>query len=200
MSNMWGIHNDTLTTELVDQGFVSLGWDDLGDLTQFGGRDQLKVELTAKRPDAKPMAVANWAGNLHRFAYEMQQGDVVVAPYKPDGTINIGIITGPYRYEASAPTHRHRRDVSWKKTGISRATFTQPALYEIGSLLAVFGIRKHADEFNAVLQSSADPVTAVATVTEREGEEASEESSDEPRASRVARHTRDYVLATSWNG
>jgi len=25
MTAMWGIHNDTLTTELVEQGFVSVG-------------------------------------------------------------------------------------------------------------------------------------------------------------------------------
>ena len=29
MNSMWGIHNDTLTTELVDKGFVSIGWDEL---------------------------------------------------------------------------------------------------------------------------------------------------------------------------
>lgn len=32
---IWDIHNDTLTHKLVGQGFVSIGWDGLGDLTQI---------------------------------------------------------------------------------------------------------------------------------------------------------------------
>ncbi len=27
---VWGIHNDTLTEELVNEGFVSIGWDEIG--------------------------------------------------------------------------------------------------------------------------------------------------------------------------
>ena len=44
---IWGIHNDTLTHELVDEGFISIGWDGLGDLTQIRrGREGLKKALT----------------------------------------------------------------------------------------------------------------------------------------------------------
>ena len=37
MRNVWGIHNDTLTSELVDEGFASIGWDDVGDLRKVPG-------------------------------------------------------------------------------------------------------------------------------------------------------------------
>ncbi|WP_227871010.1 hypothetical protein [Corynebacterium provencense] len=56
---IWDIHNDTLTHELVDQGFVSIGWDGLGDLTQIHqGREGLKKALAALEPDAKPQSIA----------------------------------------------------------------------------------------------------------------------------------------------
>src|SRR5699024_7047244 len=116
MSRMWGIHNDTLTTELVDEGFVSIGWDEIGDLAQIrGSRDGLKEALSQVFPDAKPRAIAGWAGIMLRFRDEIQQGDIIVAPYKPDSTINIGVVTGDYEFVASAETHRHRRQVEWKK-------------------------------------------------------------------------------------
>lgn len=68
MRKVWGIHNDTLTTELVDEGFVSIGWDDAGDLQRIpDGREGLKTKLDALLPDAKPRAVALWAGILLRF-------------------------------------------------------------------------------------------------------------------------------------
>lgn len=38
--NVWGIHNDKLTTELVDEGFVSIGWEEWGDLDRVpNGRE-----------------------------------------------------------------------------------------------------------------------------------------------------------------
>lgn len=39
----------------------------------------------------------------------MQVGDIVVAMYKPDSTINI--IDSDYYFELTAPTHRHRHRV-----------------------------------------------------------------------------------------
>lgn len=200
---VWGIHNDTLTTELVDAGFVSIGWDELGDLTRIsGGREGLKSTLGRERPDGKPGAIAGWAGILVRFRDEMQVGDVVVAPYKPDSTINIGVVSSEYYFDADAPTHRHRRQVEWRKIGLSRTIFSQSALYELGAFLTVFRIRKHVNEFLAAMEASestrrsgpqeaAPEAHAVESVLETEEVD---DSPDEPRASRIERHTRDFVL------
>lgn len=161
---VFGVHNDALTDELIDGGFVSIGWDEIGDLREVGlARDQLKAALAAKYPDDKPRAIAAWAGTLLRFADEISEGDVVVAPYRPDSTINIGIVTGPYEFHPEAPTHRHRRRVRWEKLGLSRTVFSQPALYEIGSLLTVFRIRKHPGEFLAQLEGGAPSEPAAVT-------------------------------------
>lgn len=196
MTNMWGVHNDTLTTELVEGGFVSIGWDDLGDLRTIGSsREEIKAALAPVYPDRKPQAIAGWAGILTRFRDEMQVGDIVVVPYKRDSTINIGVVSGLYEFVADAPTHRHRRPVTWKKIGLPRTVFSQPALYEIGSFLTVFGIRKHDGEFRAALASADTSVEAVSLVVEVAAETTSaDESTDEPRASRIERHTRDFVL------
>ena len=195
MTTMWGVHNDTLTRQLVEGGFVSIGWDELGDLRAISaGREALKTALADAFPDSKPRAIAGWAGILTRFRDEMQPGDIVVAPYKPDSTINIGIITGDYEYVPDAETHRNRRRIDWKRTGLSRTVFTQPALYELGAFLTVFRIRKHPGEFQAALDAadSIEEITrvvaAVASATP------DEETADEPRASRIERHTRDFVL------
>ena len=50
---MWGIHNDALTYELVDQGFVSIGWDAIGDLRKIGPtRQDFKEATLAAYPDS----------------------------------------------------------------------------------------------------------------------------------------------------
>lgn len=196
--DIWGVHNDSLTTELVDDGFISVGWDGLPDLTTIpNGREGLKKALTKHDPDAKPRSIAGQAGVLLRFRDEMQQGDLVVAPYKPESTINLGVVTSEYYYEPGAVTHRHRRRVEWRKVGLPRTVFSQSALYEIGSVLTVFRIRRHEQEFLTAFHSAegsvddlAEAVDHVVDKTEIDGE------SDEPRASRIERHTRDFVLET----
>lgn len=192
---MWGIHNDTLTTELVEDGFVSIDWSELGELTQVGRtREEFKAAMADAHPDARPGAIAGWAGVPYRFVYEMQVGEVVVAPYRPDGTINIGVVSGPYFYAANAPAHRHRREVQWKKLAVPRSVFSQPALYEIGSAITLFRVRNHAAEFLAVLNSVSDSVEAVSAAVESVQTEGADDVLDEPRASRIGRHTRDFVL------
>lgn len=199
MNAMWGIHNDRLTTELIDGGFISIGWEPLPDLRSLGpSREELKSSLAQYYPDSKPATLANWAGTLLRFRDEMQVGDVVVAPYRPDSTVNIGVITGDYYFDTEATVHPHRREVEWKRLGLPRGLFSQQARYELGSLLTVFALRKNADEFHAVLAAEGSD-EEVARVAEAAAESSSASSSepdpaDELRASRIRQHTRDFIL------
>lgn len=197
--NVWGVHNDSLTSELVDDGFISIGWDELGDLSTItDGREGFKRALEAERPDAKSRSIAGQAGVLVRFRDEMSVGDVVVAPYKPTSTINLGVVTSDYYFDPGAPTHRHRRRVEWRKLFVPRTVFSQSALYEIGSVLTAFRVRNHVDEFLAALQSADDsPDELTRTVDEVVDRQTDDlDSNDEPRASRIERHTRDFVLET----
>lgn len=120
----------------------------------------------------------------------MQIGDVIVAPFKPNSTINIGIVTSAYYFEAAATVHRHRRKVEWKKLGLPWTVFAQSALYGIGSVLAVFRIRKPST--NCAALSSAG--SSVEHVSEAVKKTIKPDTDDEPRASRIERHTRDFVL------
>lgn len=196
MIAVWGIHNDALTTELVDGGFISIGWDNMGDISKIGpDREALKEAQKQAYPETKPGGIPVQAGTLHRFAFEIEVGDVVVAPYKPDSTINIGVVSGPYQYVSEAPIHRHRRPVQWKRLGVARSVFTQPALYEIGAAITVFGIKKHAAEFLAVLSTPSTASEVVSAAVEQVQQQTPEDIADEPRASRVDRFTRDFILS-----
>lgn len=193
MKTIWGIHNDALTDELVDEGFVSIGWE-IGDIRAIGsGRTQLKEALERRYPDEKPGAYPVWAGILLRFAFEMEPGDIVIAPNKRDSTLNFGRIVGPYEFEVSEPVHPHRRRVEWLNTGVSRGLFPQKALYEIGSALTLFRVKNNVDVFNAFLtgnqQGAIDPQPAAAP------QEAAEEwAEDEPSATRLEQFAHDTIL------
>src|SRR5262245_38420237 len=74
MNTMWGIHNDALGAELVEKGFVSIGWEIPGLRTIGDDRARLKELVHQTYPHVKPGAIPVWTGVLYRFAFEMQEG------------------------------------------------------------------------------------------------------------------------------
>lgn len=156
MPNMWAIRNDALDQELLDEGFISLGWDEIPDLHGVGrDREQIKKLLSDAYPDAKVGAVPIWAGILFRFAFDFAVGDFVVAPYRGDGTLNFGRVIGDYYYDAEVHVHRHRRRVEWLRTGASRSEFPPAVRNELGSIMTLFKIEKNVDQLRRFIESGA---------------------------------------------
>mgnify|MGYP002784948006 CR=1 FL=1 len=197
MTTIWGIHNDHPELELVENGFVSVGWDELGDLRAIGSdREAMKQRVAATYPTAKPGAIPVWAGVLLRFGFEMKQGDLVIYPYKPDSTLNFGRIEGDYHFDVAAPQHRNRRKVTWLRTGVPRANFSKGARYEIGSAVTLFMVKTHAEEFRAFLDSGSTSEPASTDPASLPADAAATIAEDEPSAGRIEDYTRDFVIET----
>jgi restriction system protein len=196
MKTMWGIHNDALGAELVEKGFISIGWEEIPDLRTIGDdRERLKDLVRRTYPNIKPGAVPVWAGVLYRFAFEMHPGDLVVAPYKPDSTLNFGVIEGPYEYDANVARHPHRHKVRWLKTGVARGLFPQEALYEIGSAVTLFQVRNHDGVFRQFLESSSEETfERSSTPTVTKSDDSTSTVDEVPNADRIEQHTRDFIV------
>jgi len=155
---LWGIHagrTGDANSLFLGQGMIAIGWHTVGDLNQFPDRDSMKARVASVFPEKKPGAIPNWAGQLFRFAQEIAEGDIVCYPSKIDKRIHIGRVTGPYVYSASPePSYPHHHSVTWEKE-VPRTSFSQGALYEIGSALSLFQIKTYADEFVAALEGGA---------------------------------------------
>lgn len=163
MTVTWGIHNDRIpAAELVSGQFISIGWDEIGDIREIGNdQTALKAALADTNQGAKPGAIPVWAGVLRRFVFEMNEGDLVIAPSKQKPVFNIGRVSGPYEYHSGLDEHRHRRPVEWLVVDVPRTAFTQGALYELGSAMTLFQVTNHDGEFLRVVESGVP--TAVAT-------------------------------------
>lgn len=156
---VWGLHMGALHGSApMAQGFVAIGWPELGDAAALQpSREAFKKKFVEANPDAKPGNVPVSAGQLFRFVHEMKDGDLIVYPSKQDRMVNIGRLSGGYIYDPHASTeYPHRRKVQWLKS-LDRASFSQTALYEIGSALTLFRVTSHADEFITALASPIAP-------------------------------------------
>lgn len=192
MPTIWGIHNDQSDLDLLGENFISIGWDEIGDLRHCGhDKELLKHQLTAAYPQAKAGAIPVWAGVLRRFAFEMQVGDFVISPRKADSTLSFGRVAGDYYFDGSV-THHHRRPVEWLHTEVPRATFSQSARYEIGSAVTLFRVKNHAEEFRSFIETGS--TTVGVTDPDALDQIITETAEDEPSSDRIEAYTRDFVI------
>lgn len=180
---VWGIH--TLDDNLfLKNNVMAIGWHEFGDLSKVAAtREAFKEHYAQVYSNDKPGAIPTSAGMLYRFIYEIKIGDYVVFPSKIDRMVNIGIIEGEYTYVDSEKEYVQQRSVKWLKH-LPRTSFTQGALYEIGSALSLFMIKNYADEFLAALDKgfkAADDST-------------SEDETIGATADDIIESTRDFVL------
>ncbi|MFN3889828.1 MAG: restriction endonuclease [Beijerinckiaceae bacterium] len=135
-------------------------------------------EAFSRNGAAKACSVPIQAGQLYRFVHEMRIGDRVIYPRKCDRTLRWGEVVGPYVYDVQgASEFAHRRSVRWAAR-LSRDEFTQGALYELGSTLALFEVKSYSEEFLRRFESGAGPA---------------EEDVEENVVRDIAETTRDYI-------
>jgi restriction system protein len=108
----------------------------------------------------------------------MSIGDRVIYPRKCDRTLFWGEVVGPYVYDPEgAEEFAHRRSVRWRARH-SRDEFTQGALYELGSTLALFEVKSYSDEFLRRFEAGAAPA---------------EDDIEETGGRDIAETTRDFI-------
>lgn len=183
----WGIHagrTGDADTLFLETNCIAIGWARMGNLSGIkADRESFKSKVAEVFTEYKPAAVPGNAGQLFRFVHEMKPGDWVVYPSKRDRMIHIGQIVGAYQYDIThTSSYPNRRSVKWVKT-LPRTSFSQGALYEIGSAISLFSVKNYVDEFRAAIEGKAVPVAPV-----------EQDESVAAAAEDIEQTTRDYIL------
>ena len=111
-----------LERHMLANGFVSIGGEEIGDLSEIHDPEVIAAHLCRSMPDRTEGAIRIFVGYWRRFLWDARSGDLAVLPLR-DETVAIGEFVGPYHYVADAEPHaRHRRVVSWN-TPIDRSEF-----------------------------------------------------------------------------
>ena len=180
---VWGIHtkDDNL---FLKENVIALGWQQIGDLSLIApDREAFKEKYIAAYPDAKKGSIPTGVGMLFRFCHEVQVGDYIIYPSKIDRMINIGEVTGDYKYVPDASEYVQQRSVKWLKH-LPRMSFSQGALYEIGSAMSFFMVKNYADEFLAALDKG-----FVKSISEGEEDDTVGATADD-----IIESTKDFIL------
>lgn len=201
-TTLWGIHagsEGSADPLFRENGFLALGWSELGDLSQIqGSRPAFQAALIAAYPDASAGAIPVWAGMLYRFLHELKAGDIVAYPSKVDRQIHFFKVKGTgYQFRPDlSPEFPNLRAAELLKS-VPRGDFSPAALNEIGSALSFFRLKNNADEFLAKLAGTPVPPQPV---TEEEPEVkaaalAPEADLQDFVIKRLAKHLKGHPLA-----
>jgi len=152
-----GSHGERVKFDLENK-VAAIGWEEIGDLSQFASREEILAEITEKYPEKKPATHSTWASELFSFCKKMEVGDFVAMPLGDRASIFIGKIKGDYQYKSDNPINsRHIRVVDWIDE-YPRTSFRQDILNSLGSLLAVGRVRRDfTDDFITALISGQNP-------------------------------------------
>jgi len=129
----------------LDSGVVTIGWNELPDLSNVKDRQELARLYKSIHPSAKKPQLTNEVGQVWRFVSEIKKGDLVALPLKTQSAIAVGRVEGEYEYKKLADNIKHIRRVKWLKT-IPRSAFDQDILYSLGAFMTVCRIKRHDAE------------------------------------------------------
>ncbi len=92
------------------EGIAAIGWDSLGDLSDYRTRDEIAAAITREsgKPNPTNDSLAVWD-----FIHVMRPGDTVLARRGSDHLMAHGVVTGPYLYDEDRAEYSHTRTVDW---------------------------------------------------------------------------------------
>ncbi|WP_205941081.1 AAA family ATPase [Albibacterium indicum] len=101
--------------EFYEEGLIGLGWDDMGDLSQYPSKDEVKQALIELNMGDNPYnaTAANW-----EFANGIQIGDIIIVKKGRSTLLGYGQVTSNYYYSQDRTNYKSCRKVKWLKKGV----------------------------------------------------------------------------------
>ena len=112
-ANVWSVapgEGARLWGEFLELGIAAIGWDYLGDLSEYDTRATIHSGLVENGAGQNPTnaSLAAW-----EFLRDMKIGDIVLAKRGRSAILGWGTVTGDYAYESERAEYQNVRTVEW---------------------------------------------------------------------------------------
>ncbi len=101
--------------EFYENGIIGIGWDELGDLSDYATKEAIKEkmkEIYGEEASYKNSGYAAW-----QFANEMQQDDIIYVKQGLHKIVGRGVITSEYYFDTDRDEYKNIREVEWTDKG-----------------------------------------------------------------------------------
>lgn len=104
------------------RGYMRVGWDELGDLSVYDGKDELLDALMELRPERNKSTNSRAARQLVDFR-GLVDGDTIIANRGTGTVVGIGRVAGGYEHRPDLPDHQNVVYVDWYDTAERLVSF-----------------------------------------------------------------------------
>lgn len=107
--------NSRLWDEFYKEGIMAIGWDEIGNLTEYADRDEMITAMKDKIADGKSYkndSLATW-----QFVNTMSVGDVVYVKKGMTKVVGRGVVKSEYIFDATRQEYKNTRKVEWTNNG-----------------------------------------------------------------------------------
>jgi len=101
--------------ECYQKGIMAIGWGEIGDLTAYSSKDEMKQAM--KEEIDPTLSYANAAHATWQFVHEMKPGDIVFAKKGMYHIIGRGVVESGYQFDPSRKEYKNIRRVKWTHKG-----------------------------------------------------------------------------------
>ena len=144
-------HNAEKWEECTQKGVMLIGWGEIGDLSNYTSKAEIKAAMQETYDDSK--TYRNAAHATWQFAYEMKPGDIVFAKQGMHKIIGRGVVDSEYKYEENADdAYNNTRAVKWTNIG----EWEHPGQAAMKTLTDITQYTKYVEELNALFDIDED--------------------------------------------
>ena len=107
--------NAYLWDEFYQGGILGLGWDEIGDLSQYKSRDEIKKALVDTYGGTE--SKKNDVSANDDFLNKIKIGDVIIAKKGRGELLGYGVVTSDYIFDKNRKNYQKTRQIDWKIKG-----------------------------------------------------------------------------------
>ena len=139
--------------EFYNNGVMGIGWGDIGDLTLFKSKNDMRLAITEKVDQStsnKNAAHATW-----QFVHEMKPGDIIFVKKGMYKLVGRGVVESDYYFDDSVEdSYKNLRKVNWTHNG----EWPHPGQAVMKTLTDITSYTEYVKELSLLFQEDDDVV------------------------------------------
>ena len=133
--------------ECYKNGFMAIGWDQIGDLNAYSSKDEMKQAMKEEIDPSKPYT--NAAHATWQFVHDMKPGDVVFAKKGMHLIVGRGVVESAYEFDPKRNHYKNVRKVKWTHKG----EWQHPGQAVMKTLTDITAYTDYVEKLNAIFAS-----------------------------------------------
>lgn len=136
--------------EFYNAGIMGIGWDQIGDLSVYNSKDEMKQAMKDKIDPTLPYK--NAAHATWQFANDMKTGDIVFVKKGMHLVIGRGVVESDYEFDPERTRYKNIRKVKWTHNG----EWEHPGQAVMKTLTDITAYTDYVEKLNALFESEVE--------------------------------------------